>query len=84
MMKHPIIRKINVLEVEIEDISEIFQFKSEESKVETLLSLSNPNYETVLKQLQYSWNITMNDMGNKKELPTHLLFGASYCTNIKV
>ena len=67
MTNHPIIRKINVLEVEIEDISEIFQFKSEESKVETLLSLSNPNYETVLKQLQYSWNITMNDMGNKKE-----------------
>ena len=83
MMKHPIIRKINVLEVEIENISKIFQFKSEESKVETLLSLSDPNYETVLKQLEYSWNITMN-MGNKKELPTHLLFGASYCTKIKV
>ena len=48
-----------------------------------LLSLSDPNYETVLKQLEYSWNITMN-MGNKKELPTHLLFGASYCTKIKV
>ena len=50
MMMHSTTRKIDVLKVEINDVSRDFQFKTEVSKVErkTLLSLPNPNYESVL------------------------------------
>ena len=86
IMMHSTVGTIDVFEVEIKDISGSFQFKSEKSKVEkeTLLSLPNPNYEAVLKQHQHLWNITMNDMNKKKELPTYLVFGASGYTKIKV
>ena len=52
MMMHSTSRKIDMFEVEIKDLSERFQLKSEASKVEReiLLSLSNPNYEEFLKQ----------------------------------
>ena len=45
MMMHSTTRKIYVLEIEINDISENFSYKAEISKVEreTLLSLLNPN-----------------------------------------
>ena len=50
MMMHSTTRKIDVLKVEINDVSRNFQFKTEVSKVEreTLLSLPNLNYESVL------------------------------------
>lgn len=52
MMMHSTSRKIDMFEVEIKDLSERFQLKSEASKVEReiLLSLPNPNYEEFLKQ----------------------------------
>ena len=68
MMMHSKTRKIDVFEVEIKDVSGTFQFKSEISKVEreTVLLLSNPNYEAVLKQHQHLQNITMNDVDKKQ------------------
>ena len=85
-MIHSTVRKIDVFEVEIKDLSGIFQFKSEVSKIEreTLLSLPNPNYEAVSKQHQHLRNIAINDMDKKTELPIHLVFGASDYTQIKV
>ena len=51
MMMHSTTRNIDVFEIEINDVSGDFQFKAEISKVEreTLLSLPNPNYESVLR-----------------------------------
>lgn len=50
MMMHKV-RQINMFEVEIEDITRSFYFKSKVSKVEkeTLLSVPNANYEAVLE-----------------------------------
>ena len=86
MMMHSTIRKIDVFEVEINDVSGDFQFKTEVSKVkgETLLSLPNPNYESVLRQHQHLRDIKMNDTDTKAELPIHLILGASEYTRIKV
>ena len=51
MMMHSTTQKIDVFKTEINDVSGDFQFKAEISKVEreTLLSLPNPNYESVLR-----------------------------------
>ena len=73
-----IVRKIDVFEIEIKDLSGSFQFKLEVSKVgrETLLSLQNPNQETVLKQNQHLWNMTMNHMDKKTQLTIQRIFDA--------
>ena len=86
MMIHSTTRKIDVFEIEINDVSGDFQFKAEVSKVEreTLLSLPNPNYESVLRQHQHLRDIKMNDTDTKAELPIHLILGASEYTRIKV
>ena len=49
-----------------------------------MLPLSNPNYESVLRQQQYLRDIKMNDTDTKGELPIHLILGASEYTRIKV
>ena len=86
MMMHSTTRKIDVFEIEIHDVSGNFQFKAEVSKVErdTLLSLPNHNYESVLRQHQHLRDIKMNDTDTKAELPIHLILGASEYTIIKV
>ena len=63
-----------------------FQFKAEVSEVEreTLLSLPNPNYKSVLRQPRHLRDIKMNDTGMKAELPIHLILGTSEYTRIKV
>ena len=83
MMIHSIARKIDVFEVEIKHLSGSLQFKSEVSKLsrETLLSVSNPNYEALLKQ---NLGNIMNDMDKNTELPVHLIFDASDYTKMKV
>ena len=55
MMMHSTVRNIDVFEVEIKDLSGRLQCKSKVSKVEreSLLSLANTNYKTVLKQHQH-------------------------------
>ena len=79
MMMHSTTRKIDVFEIEINDASGNFQFKAEVNKVEreTLLSLPNPNYESVLRQHQHLRDIKMNDTDTKAELPILLILGAS-------
>ena len=69
MMMHSTIRKIDVFEIEINDVSGDFQFKAEVSKIEreTLLSLPNPNYESVLRQHRHLRDIKMNDTDTKVE-----------------
>ena len=69
MMMHSTTRKIDVIEIEINDVSGDFKFKVEVSKVEreTLLSLPNPNYESVLRQHQHLQDIKMNDTDTKAE-----------------
>ena len=72
-------QKIDVFEIKINDVSGDFQFKAEVNKVEreTLLSLPNPNYESVLRQHQHLRDIKMNDTDTKAELPIHLILGVS-------
>ena len=84
MIMNPTVRKIDVFEVEIKDLSGSFQFKSEVGKVErkTLLT-PNPNYESVLKEHHYLRSVTMNGMEKKTELPTYLVFGANNYTKNK-
>ena len=55
LMMHSTTRKIDVFEIGINDVSGDFQFKAEVNKVEreTLLSLPNPNYESILRQDQH-------------------------------
>ena len=86
MMMHLTTRKIDVFEIEIDDISRDFQLKAEVNKVEreTLLSLPNPNYESVLRQYQHLRDIKVNDTDTKEELPIHLILGASEYISIKV
>ena len=86
MMMHSTTRKIDVYEVEIKDVTGSFKITTEVSKVEreTLISLPNPNYETVLQQHQHLRDITMNDTDTKAELPIHMILGASEYTRIKI
>ena len=49
-----------------------------------MLSLLNPNYESVLGQYQHLRDIKMNDTDTKAELPIHLISGASEYIRIKV
>ena len=55
MMINSTTRKIDVFEIEINDVSENFQFKAEVSKVERekWLLLPNSNYESVLRPHQH-------------------------------
>ena len=86
MIMHSTTRKVDVFEIESNDVSGDFQFKAEVSKVEreTLLSLPSPNYESVLRQHQYLQDIKMNDTDTKAELTIHLILGANEYTRIKV
>ena len=85
MMMHSTTRKTDVFEIGIKDVSGDFQFKAEVNKVEReiLLSLPNPNFESVLRH-QHLRDIKMNDTDMKAELPIHLILGASEYTRIKV
>ena len=86
MMVDSTTRKIDVVEIEINDVSGNFQFKAEVSKVEkeTLLSLPNPNYEFVLRQHQHLEDIKMNDTDTQAELSIQLILVANEYTRIKV
>ena len=81
MKKLSIIRRFDMFEVEIEDLSWSSQFKLKVIKIEreALLLLPNPNNKAVLKQYQKWENITM-----KAELSIHWIFDISYFAKIKV
>ena len=85
MMMHSTTRKIDMFEIEINGANGNFQFKAEVNKVEReiLLSLPNPNFESVLRQHQHLQDIKMNDTDMKAELLIHLILGASECTKSK-
>ena len=60
-MTHSIVRKIDVFEVKVEGVNVSFQINAEVSTIEseTLLSLTYPKCEVVLKQHQHLPNIKM-------------------------
>ena len=64
--------------------AKISHLKQKEVERETLLSLPNPNYESVLRQYHHLRDIKINDTDTKAELPVHLILGASEYTRIKV
>ena len=86
MMVHSTTQKIGTFEIEINVVSGDFQFIAKVSKVdrETLLSLPNPNYGSVLNQHQHLRDIKMNDTDARAELPIHVILGAIEYTRIKV
>ena len=79
MVIHSIVRKTDVFEFKIQDLSGNFLFKQNIDRVEreTLLSLPNQNNEEALKPHQHLQNITTTDTGKEKELLIQLIFSAS-------
>ena len=79
MVIHSIVRKTDVFEFKIQDLSGNFLFKQNIDRVEreTLLSLPNQNNEEVLKPHQHLQNITMTDTYKEKELLIQLIFTTS-------
>ena len=79
-------RKLEIYDVEILELSEKLKINSAVYTIEknTLLSLSNPKYKTILDQYKHLASLNMNDNDTKPELPVHMILGASDYARIKV
>ena len=72
-------KNIPVYSVEIKNINNEFNFKTEISKLEKSLSLElpNPNYREIQNNYQHLRDIKLNDYDTKSELPIHMSLGIS-------
>ena len=72
-------KNIPVYSVEIKNINNEFNFKTEISKLEKSLSLElpNPNYREIQNNYQHLRDIKLNDYDTKTELPIHMSLGIS-------
>ena len=72
-------KNIPVYSVEIKNINNEFNFKTEISKLEKSLSLElpNPNYREIQNNYQHLRDTKLNDYDTKSELPIHMSLGIS-------
>ena len=85
MMLSTVNKKIEIYQVEIQNLQGDFKLEVEASKVdrEELLSVKNPKYQHVVKKYKHLHTVTMDDISEKTELPVHLILGASEYARIK-
>ena len=86
MMLHTTTKKVEVFEIQIQDVASNFSFTTEVSKVEkdVLINIPNPQYGVMISQFQHLKDIPMNDTDTKSSLPIHAILGASEYSKIKV
>ena len=79
------IRKLEIFDVKMSELSEKFKIDSTVYKVETdaLLSLPNPKHKAIIDQYKHLAGINMNDNDTKTELFIHMILGASDYARIK-
>ena len=86
MMLYTTTKKVEVFEVQIQDVASNSNFTTEVSKVEKdiLINIPNPQNEVLINQFQHPKDIRMNDTDTKSSLPIHVILGASEYSKIKV
>ena len=85
MMMNSTTKNIEVLEVQIENIHRDISFETELCKVERreLLKLPKPHYADLIKRHYHLGGIVMDYNDQNKELPVHVILGASDYSRIK-
>ena len=85
MMMNSTTKNIDVFKVQIESVYREVSFEVELCKVERreLLKLPNPYYADLIKRYHHLKGITIDDNDQKKELPIHVVLGASDYSRIK-
>ena len=85
MMMNSTTENKEVLKVQIENVHRDVSFETKFCKVEQreLLKLLNPHYADLIKTCHHLRGITMDDNDQKKELPVHVILGASDYSRIK-
>ena len=75
MMLYTATKKIEVFEIQIQDVTSNFNFTTEVSKVEKgiLTNILNPQYEVMINQFQCLKDIRLNDTDTKSSLPIHVI-----------
>ena len=83
---HTTTKKVEVFEIQIQDVVSNLSFTTEVNKVEKdiLICIPNPHYEVMTNQFQHLKDIRMNDTDAKSSLPIHAILGASEHSKIKV
>ena len=86
MMLHTTTKKVEIFEIQSQDVASNFNFTTEVSKVEkdVLINISNLQYEVMINQFLHLKGIQMNDTDTKSSFPIHLILGASEYSKIKV
>lgn len=66
-------------------MSGAFQLQTEVTKVNrgVLLSLGNPGYKDMIGQYHHLKGVEMHDVDTKRDLPVHLILGASEYGQVK-
>ena len=85
MMMNSTTKNIEVVEVQIENVHRDVSIEAELCKVERreLLKLPNPHYADLIKRHHHFRGIKMDDNDKKKELPVHVILGASDYSRIQ-
>ena len=85
MMMQTVTREIEIHEVVIKSLTSEFQLRTEVTKVNrgVLLTLDNPGYKDMVEQYLHLKEVKMDDIDVKRELPVHLILGASEYARIK-
>ena len=79
MMMNSTTKNIEVFKLQIENVHRDVSIETQLCKVERreLLKLPNPHYVDLIKRHHRHGGITMDDNDQKKELPIHVILGAS-------
>ena len=85
MMLQRTSEKMEVYELQINEINEKFSIKSEVNKVDrdVLLTLPNPQYERVIQENSHLRGVVMDDKDSKDMLPVHMILGGNDYALIK-
>ncbi|XP_068707690.1 uncharacterized protein [Montipora foliosa] len=85
MMMQATTREIEIHEVVVKSLSGAFQLRTEVTKVNrgVLLSLGNPGYKDMIGRYHHLKGVEMDDIDTKRDLPVHLILGASEYAQVK-
>ena len=84
-LKHSVVQKTAIYELQIRDKNHKFKLKIESNKVEkeVLLEIPNSNYSEMQKNYAHLSDVIITSHDTKKDLPVHVILGARDCTKIK-
>ena len=85
MMMHTTTKHVKIYQVEVSDVEGNHSINVEVSKVDksVLISIPNPNYQSLCMEYDHLKDITINDIDTKNLLPVHIVLGASEYARIK-